>query len=76
MPLAGLRAGVHLWLFDDLRAMLHVDAHLRALILVNRMAHAQAAQRALTLLRRSRHAGQWQCGKNYREHRQLAASLH
>src|SRR5215467_8796442 len=42
---AVLGAGIHLGFFDDLRAMLHAYARLRALILVHRMAHAQAAQR-------------------------------
>jgi len=76
VPLAGLRAGVHLWLFDDLRAMLHVDAHLRALILVNRMAHTQTAQPPLTLLCPSRHARQRQRGKNHGDNGELGALPH
>jgi hypothetical protein len=34
MPQAAFRAGLHFGLFDDLCAALHVDARLRALILV------------------------------------------
>jgi len=60
VPQAGLGARLHVRLVDDLRAVLHVDAHLRALILVNGMTHTQAAQRTLTLLCGSRNASQWQ----------------
>jgi hypothetical protein len=40
----GFCAGFHFRLFDDLRAMLHLHAHSRAFIFVNRMAHAETAQ--------------------------------
>ena len=76
VPQAGLRTGVHLWLFDDLRPMLHVDARLCALILVDRMAHAQTAQPPLTLLYRSRNARQRQRGKNHGNNGELGALPH
>jgi len=76
VPQAGLRAGVHFRLFDDLRPMLHVDARMCALILVDRMAHAQTAQPALTLLCRSRNARQRQRGKNDGNNGELGALPH
>ena len=40
---AGFRAGLHFWFFNDLGAVLHVDAWPSALVFVYRVAHAQAA---------------------------------
>lgn len=44
MTQTGFCAGFHFRFFDDLRAMLHLDAHPRTFILVSRMAHAETAQ--------------------------------
>jgi len=76
MSHTAFRAGLHLRLFDDLRAMLHVDAHLGALTLVHRMAHAKTAQCPLTLLCGSRNSGQWQRGKNHCENREFRSPHH
>jgi len=73
---AALRAGIHFGLFDNLRAMLHVDARLSTLTLVNRMAHAKTAQCPLTLLCGSRHPSQRQRGKNHCENREFRAPHH
>jgi hypothetical protein len=73
---AAFRAGIHFGLFDDLRAMLHVDTNLRALPLVHRMAHTQTAKCAFTLLRRSGNSSQWQRGKNHCENGEFRAPLH
>jgi hypothetical protein len=40
----GFCADFHFRFFDDLRAMLHLDADARALIFVSRMAHTETAQ--------------------------------
>jgi hypothetical protein len=40
---AGFRAGLHLWLFNDLRAMLHPDAKAGAFAFVYRVTHAETA---------------------------------
>ena len=44
MTQTGFCAGFHFRFFDDLRAMLHLDAHPRTFIFVRRMAHAETAQ--------------------------------
>lgn len=41
---AGSSAAFHLRLFDDLGAVLHLDAGARALFFVGRVAHAQTAE--------------------------------
>ena len=56
--------------------MLHVDARLCTLTLVNRMAHAKTAQCTLTLLCGSRHPSQRQRGKNHCENREFRAPHH
>jgi hypothetical protein len=73
---AAFCAGIHLRLFDNLRAMLHVDTHLGALTLVHRMAHAKTAQCPLALLRGSRHSSHWQRGKNHCKNREFRAPHH
>lgn len=73
---ATLRTGIHLRLFDDFGPVLHFDAHLRTLILIDRVAHAEAAQGTLTFPGGSRHSSERQGDKNHGKNGELRAPLH
>ena len=65
MTQTGFRAGLHLRFFNDLRAVLHLNAHPRAFVFIKRMAHAETAQAATIVLGyRPRGPGQPDRGKD------------